>query len=209
MITDKNKNRVMVVPPPGFKQKDGSLKRLYSIGGQPWVINAFNDQAHMTVALDFLEWWYLPATQLEFAKRGGNPCVKAGDEKGKKFIPIKFNSHHFSRQIIITNGYESPADTGSDHVPSTIGHEEHHGNNDIVNSFITIKSKTSNLRGRGMETLSLSCDLEVRDQPHYHKMDCDGGHGKIKTFDPKGRGTTTQSGTLQSRWSSNSTMMVF
>lgn len=77
MITDKNRNRVMVVPPPGFKQKDGSLKRLYSIGGQPWVINAYNDQAHMTVAIDFLEWWYLPGTQLEFAKRGGNPCVKA------------------------------------------------------------------------------------------------------------------------------------
>ena len=77
MLTDKNRDRVMVVPPPGFKQKDGSLKRLYSIGGQPWVINAFNDEAHMTVAIDFLKWWYLPETQLEFAKRGGNPCVKA------------------------------------------------------------------------------------------------------------------------------------
>jgi len=77
MITDQNRDRVMVVPPPGFKQKDGSLKRLYSIGGQPWVINAYNDEAHMTVAIDFLKWWYLPETQLEFAKRGGNPCVKA------------------------------------------------------------------------------------------------------------------------------------
>ena len=77
MITDANKDKVMVVPPPGFKQKDGSLKRLYSIGGQPWVINAYNDKAHMRVAVDFLKWWYLPETQLEFAKRGGNPCVKA------------------------------------------------------------------------------------------------------------------------------------
>ncbi|MBD3306625.1 extracellular solute-binding protein [candidate division KSB3 bacterium] len=77
MITDENKDRVMVVPPPGFEQEDGSLKRLYSIGGQPWVINAFNDEAHMTVAIDFLKWWYLPETQLEFARRGGNPCVKA------------------------------------------------------------------------------------------------------------------------------------
>ncbi len=77
MITDKNRDKVMVVPPPGFKQADGSLKRLYSIGGQPWVINAFNDEEHMTVAIDFLKWWYLPETQLEFAKRGGNPCVKA------------------------------------------------------------------------------------------------------------------------------------
>ncbi|UCF91631.1 MAG: extracellular solute-binding protein [Desulfobacterales bacterium] len=77
MITEQNKDRVMVVPPPGFKQADGSLKRLYSIGGQPWVINAYNDEAHMRVAVDFLKWWYLPETQLEFAKRGGNPCVKA------------------------------------------------------------------------------------------------------------------------------------
>jgi len=77
MITDQNRDRVMVVPPPGFKQADGSLKRVYSIGGQPWVINAYNDAAHMQVAVDFLKWWYLPETQLEFAKRGGNPTVKA------------------------------------------------------------------------------------------------------------------------------------
>jgi|SaaInl7_200m_RNA_FD_contig_123_13281_length_4589_multi_8_in_0_out_2_6 multiple sugar transport system substrate-binding protein len=77
MITDANKDKVIVVPPPGFKQKDGSLKRLYSIGGQPWVINAYNDDAHMRVSIDFLKWWYLPGTQLEFAKRGGNPAVKS------------------------------------------------------------------------------------------------------------------------------------
>jgi multiple sugar transport system substrate-binding protein len=77
MITDENRDNVMVVPPPGFKQADGSIKRVYSMGGQPWVINAFNDDAHMRVSLDFLKWWYLPDTQLEFAKRGGNPTVKA------------------------------------------------------------------------------------------------------------------------------------
>jgi multiple sugar transport system substrate-binding protein len=77
MINDKNRDKVIVVPPPGFRQKDGSVKRLYCIGGQPWVINAFNDKAHMTVAIDFLKWFYLPATQLDFAKRGGNPAVKA------------------------------------------------------------------------------------------------------------------------------------
>ena len=77
MITDENRDDVIVVPPPGFKQEDGSLKRLYSIGGQPWVINAFNDDAHMRVAVDFLKWWYQPEIQLEFAKRGGNPAVKS------------------------------------------------------------------------------------------------------------------------------------
>ena len=77
MINDKNRDKVMVVPPPGVRQKDGTIKRLYCIGGQPWVINAYNDKAHMTVTIDFLKWWYLPETQLEFAKRGGNPAVKS------------------------------------------------------------------------------------------------------------------------------------
>lgn len=77
MITEKNQDNVLIVPPPAFRQKDGTLKRVYSIGGQPWVINAFNDDAHMQVVVDFLKWWYLPETQLEFARKGGNPSVKA------------------------------------------------------------------------------------------------------------------------------------
>lgn len=77
MITEENKDKVMVVPPPGFEQADGSIKRVYSMGGQPWVVNAFNDDAHMRVSLDFLKWWYLPETQLEFARRGGNPVLKS------------------------------------------------------------------------------------------------------------------------------------
>ena len=77
MISPENEKNVIVVPPPGIRQDDGSLKRIYPMGGQPWVINAFNDEAHMRVAVDFLKWWYLPETQLEFAKGGGNPAVKA------------------------------------------------------------------------------------------------------------------------------------
>ena len=77
MIPDALQGKVMVVPPPGVKQADGSIKRVYSIGGQPWVVNAFNDPEHMRVAMDFLRWWYLPETQLEFAKLGGNPATKA------------------------------------------------------------------------------------------------------------------------------------
>lgn len=81
MVYDKSK--VIVVPPPGVKQADGSIKRVYSIGGQPWVVNAFNDAEHMRVAMDFLRWWYLPETQLEFAQKGGNPTTKAAvDSEG-------------------------------------------------------------------------------------------------------------------------------
>lgn len=70
-------DKVLIVPPPTFKQADGSLNRTYTLGGQPWVINAFNEGDHMQVAIDFMKWWYQPETQLEFARRGGNPTDKA------------------------------------------------------------------------------------------------------------------------------------
>ena len=77
MITDQNRDKVMVVPAPGIRQADGSLKRLYCIGGQPWVINNFATPEQKQVIIDFLEWWYSPAITLEYAKRGGNPADKA------------------------------------------------------------------------------------------------------------------------------------
>ena len=106
MIPDELKGKVLVVPPPGFKQADGSIKRVYSLGGQPWVINAYNDDAHMRVAVDFLKWWYLPETQLEYAKRGGNPSDattvnSAGFEeiqpwfKAYKYMMVSDNARDF------------------------------------------------------------------------------------------------------------------
>lgn len=71
------RDMAIIVPPPGFKQADGSLKRIYTLGGQPWVINAFNNPDQMRVAVDFMKWWYAPDTQAEFARRGGNPADKA------------------------------------------------------------------------------------------------------------------------------------
>jgi len=77
MITDemKENDQVLVVVPPKHGTGEAA-DRIYTMGGQPWVINAFNDEAHMRVALDFMDWWYLPETALEFARRGGNPCDK-------------------------------------------------------------------------------------------------------------------------------------
>ena len=76
MITDELKGKVIAVPPP--KHGTGSqADRVYTIGGQPWVINAFNDDTHMQVAIDFMKWWYLPETQMAYARKGGNPSDKA------------------------------------------------------------------------------------------------------------------------------------
>lgn len=77
MIPASLKDKVIVVPPPAFKRADGTLARDYIIGGQPWVINAFNDAEHMQVAIDFLKWWYLPETSHNYLMRGGMPCDKA------------------------------------------------------------------------------------------------------------------------------------
>lgn len=77
MITPENEDKVIVVPPPGMRQADGSLRRIYPLGGQSWVINAFNNEAQMRVVVDFLKWWHLPETQLEFARGGGNPSLRA------------------------------------------------------------------------------------------------------------------------------------
>ena len=76
MITDENRDCVMVVPPPVFERADGTTDRTYSMGGQPWVLNAYNTPEQQRVAVDFLKWWYLPETQLEFARRGGNPTTE-------------------------------------------------------------------------------------------------------------------------------------
>jgi multiple sugar transport system substrate-binding protein len=77
MITPELEGKVWGVVPPGYRMPDGSIKRVSSLGGQPWVINKFNDEEHMKVAIDYLKWWYLPETQIEFAKRGGSPLVKS------------------------------------------------------------------------------------------------------------------------------------
>jgi len=62
---------------PGYRLEDGTVKRVSSLGGQPWVINAFNNEEQMQVVLDFLNWWYTDEAQLEFARRGGNPLGKS------------------------------------------------------------------------------------------------------------------------------------
>lgn len=74
MITEDLADKVLVVPPPKHTKPDGTTDRIYTIGGQPWVINRFNPDDKMMVAIDFLKWWYLPETQMEFARRGGCPA---------------------------------------------------------------------------------------------------------------------------------------
>jgi len=60
---------------PGYRMEDGTVNRTSSLGGQPWVINAFNTEDEQQLVVDFLNWWYSYDTQIEFAKRGGSPLI--------------------------------------------------------------------------------------------------------------------------------------
>jgi len=71
MTSDKGDTWAVILP--GYRMADGTVNRCSSLGGQPWVINAYNTPDQMQVVTDFLNWWYSDETQLEFAKRGGNP----------------------------------------------------------------------------------------------------------------------------------------
>lgn len=74
------KDKVIACPHPKFEQADGSASVIGAMGGQPWVINSFNDDEHMRVAIDFLKWWYTDETQEKFIAKGGLPWTKAGVE---------------------------------------------------------------------------------------------------------------------------------
>jgi len=96
LSTPELRDETLIVPIPGFIV-NGKLKRVSSVGGQPWVVNKFNDKEHMQVAIDFLKWWYMTSTQLEFARRGGNPVTKAAIESpGFENIQPWFKAYKYS-----------------------------------------------------------------------------------------------------------------
>jgi multiple sugar transport system substrate-binding protein len=87
---------VLIVPPPSFAQEDGSKNRVYTLGGQPWVFNAFNDDDHQQVAIDYMKFWYSEETQLEFSRRGGNTAVQAVlDSEGYEDLQPHFRAYKF------------------------------------------------------------------------------------------------------------------
>ncbi|MEM7536239.1 MAG: extracellular solute-binding protein [Chloroflexota bacterium] len=80
MIPEELEGKVIAVPHPKFEFPDGSRDVIGAMGGQPWVINSFNDDDHMRACIDFLKWWYTDETQAEFIANGGLPWSKAGIE---------------------------------------------------------------------------------------------------------------------------------
>lgn len=83
MMEPRNGEAMIAPPPMHLINGDGEPNRIYSMGGQPWVINAFNDNEHLQVAEDFMEWWYTEKVQMEFARLGGNPVIASVLEQPK------------------------------------------------------------------------------------------------------------------------------
>ncbi len=77
---DELKGKVLCCPHPQFKFADGSTNVIGAMGGQPWVINSYNSDDQMRVAIDFLKWWYTDETQTKFIAKGGLPWTKKGVE---------------------------------------------------------------------------------------------------------------------------------
>lgn len=71
-------------------------KLIGAMGGQPWVINAFNDDDHMRVAVDVLKWWYSKETQDKFIlENGGLPWSADGAAN-----PEYLNSSHYVKPFL-------------------------------------------------------------------------------------------------------------
>ena len=60
------------------------------MGGQPWVINSFNDDDHMRAVVDFLKWWYTDDAQADFINNnGGLPWSEEGGQRAGGFEELK------------------------------------------------------------------------------------------------------------------------
>lgn len=78
MIPEELEGKVLAAPHPKFEMADGSKDVVGAMGGQPWVINSFNDDDHMRACIDFLKWWYTDETQADFIAGGGLPWSADG-----------------------------------------------------------------------------------------------------------------------------------
>jgi multiple sugar transport system substrate-binding protein len=78
MVNKDIEGKVIALPHPKVSFDGGPAQVIGAMGGQPWVINKFNDDDHMRVSIDFLKWWYTDDTQKKFLAKGGLPWSKKG-----------------------------------------------------------------------------------------------------------------------------------
>jgi multiple sugar transport system substrate-binding protein len=80
MIPAELQGKAIAIPHPKIEFEGGPEEVIGAMGGQPWVLNKFNDDDRTRVAVDFLKWWYTDETQKKFLAKGGLPWSKKGIE---------------------------------------------------------------------------------------------------------------------------------
>jgi multiple sugar transport system substrate-binding protein len=80
MVPPELQGKVIAIPHPRIEFEGGPPEVIGAMGGQPWVLNKFNDDDRMRAAVDFLKWWYTDETQKKFLAKGGLPWSKKGIE---------------------------------------------------------------------------------------------------------------------------------
>jgi len=78
MVPKELDGKVFALPHPKVAFDGGPAGVIGAMGGQPWVLNKFNDDDHMRASVDFLKWWYTDDTQKKFLAKGGLPWSKKG-----------------------------------------------------------------------------------------------------------------------------------
>jgi multiple sugar transport system substrate-binding protein len=64
-------------PAPGTRKADGSIDRTGNIGGQPFVLTTWNDDAIVKEALNVVKWWLSPETQIDAVANGGQSGLRS------------------------------------------------------------------------------------------------------------------------------------
>jgi multiple sugar transport system substrate-binding protein len=75
--TSKVAGKIAFASMPGLKKADGKIDRTSNIGGQPFVIMTWTDDAKIKEAVDFVKWWLSSDIQHQFAAAGGQSAIKS------------------------------------------------------------------------------------------------------------------------------------
>ena len=75
--TSKVAGKIAFASMPGLKKADGKIDRTSNIGGQPFVIMTWTDDAKIKEAVDFVKWWLSSDIQHQFASAGGQSAIKS------------------------------------------------------------------------------------------------------------------------------------
>lgn len=73
--SSKVADKVLMCVPPGHTGEDGQTRRMFNLGGQPFVVGS--KTKHLKEVFEFIKWWFDDAQQARFADGGGLSVVQS------------------------------------------------------------------------------------------------------------------------------------